>query len=39
MEGPGEKAVTMVRFWRRRRVVTAARLAVDAWAVLRFALS
>jgi hypothetical protein len=31
----------MVRFWRRRRrrVVTAARLAVDAWAVLRFALS
>lgn len=29
----------MVRFWRRRRVVTAARMAADAWATLRFALS
>jgi hypothetical protein len=36
---PGEKAVIMVRFWRRRRVLPAARLAADAWAVLRFALS
>jgi hypothetical protein len=39
MEVPGEKAVDMIRFWRRRRTLPAARLAVDAWAVLRFALS
>jgi hypothetical protein len=38
-ELPGEKAVIVVRFWRRRRVVSAARLSAEAWVVMRFALS